>query len=72
MVYRPMANLFKFAFAFTPISTFTEAIKVEKFWCCWRHDSRYIYFFSLSASCKHVSGVFAEWDLASVFTARIL
>ena len=49
----------------------TEATKGEKCLLFWRHASRYIRFSPLSASCKHFYGVFAEWDLVSVFMTRM-
>ena len=36
------------------------------------HSSRNIFFFARSALWRQFSGVFAEWDLASVFTLRML
>ena len=66
-----MANLFRVAVAYTTSSLSIEASKGEKCLRCWRHASRYICFFPLSASYKEFSGVFAEWDLSSVFMTRM-
>ena len=64
---RQLANLFRVAVASTPSSPSTEASNGEKCLRWWRHDSKYIFFFSWSTSCRHFSSVFAEWDLAYMF-----
>ena len=61
-VARRLAILFRVAVASTPSSPSTEETKEENCRCCWRQASRYIFFFARSASCRHFSGVFAEWD----------
>ena len=43
-----------------------EATKGNKFRRCWMQASRYIFFFALYASWRHLPGVLAKWDLASV------
>ena len=72
LVARRLADLFKVAVASTPSSPSTEAAKGEKCRLFWRHASRYIRFFPLSASCRHFSGSLVMCYLASVFTTRVL
>ena len=62
-----MSNLFRVAVASTPSSPSTEAKKGEKCRRCWRNASRYIRFFPLSASYRHLSGSFVlyYWELVS-------
>ena len=66
-----LADLFRVAVASTPSNPSTKATKGDKCLPCWKHASRYIRFFPLSASCKHFSGVFTKWVLASVFMTRM-
>ena len=68
---RRLAILFRVAAASIPSSLSTEVRNGEKCWCCWRHASSYIFFFSRSASWRQSSSVFAEWDLTTVFTTRM-
>ena len=58
LVARELANLFRISAASTPSSPSTEATKGEKCRRYWRYSSRYIRFFHLSASCRHLSGSF--------------
>ena len=62
---RQMEILFRVSAASAPISPSKEVTNSEKCWGCWRHTSRYIFFFARSASCRHFSGVFTEWYLES-------
>ena len=70
-VARRLAILFRVAVASTPRSPLTKAMKGETCQRCWKQASKYICFFARSASCRHFSGVFAEWDLESVFKTRM-
>ena len=70
-VTRQLAILFRVDVASNPSRPSTEATKGEKCRRCWRQASRYIFFFFCSASCRHFSCVFAEWDLESVLTMRM-
>ena len=69
---RQLAILFRVAVASTLSSPSIEANRGQKCQRCWRQASIYIFFFSHSASCRQFSGVFAEWDLAYVFTTLML
>ena len=64
---RRLAILFRVAVASTPRNPSTEEIKGEKYLRFWRHASRYMRLFAISASCKHFSVGFTKWDLASVY-----
>ena len=66
-VARRLDILFGVDFASTPIIPSTEATKIKKCQRCWRHDSKYIFFFACSASGRHFYSVFAEWELTSAF-----
>ena len=68
---RLLAKLFRAAVASTPRSPSIEATKGEKYRRCWRKASRYIRFFPLSASCRHLSGSFVLFVGASVFTTHM-
>ena len=68
---RRLAIFFSMAVASTPSSPLEETIKEKKCQCILRQAFRYIFLFALSTSCRHFSGVFAEWYLASVFTMRM-
>ena len=58
MVAMRLDNLFRVDVASTPSSPSTEATKGEKYRRCWRQAYRYIHFFPLYASCRHLSGSF--------------
>ena len=72
MMARRLANLFRVAFASIPSSPSAKATKGGKFRRCWKHSYRYIRFFPLSASSRHLSGSFVLCVGASVFMARML
>ena len=71
LVVRQLANILRVAVASTLRSPSTKATKVEKCRSFWRHASKYIHFFPLSALCRNLSGSFVLCDWASVFTTRM-
>ena len=54
---RRLDKLFRVSPASTPSIPSTDATKGNKFERCWWHASSYIFFFDLSASCRHFSSV---------------
>ena len=71
MEARQLAKLFRVAVTSISRRLSTKATKGEKCRSCWRHASRYIRFFPLSASCRQLSGSFVLCVGASVFTTHM-